>query len=67
MTISAQVKPQFVSLMVQRKVIGPPPAVCVNVALGVLVLGLNVPETPPRTDHPPTPVTGVLPRLVSVR
>ena len=40
---------------------GPAPLVCVNVAPGVVALGLNVPAPPLITDHVPVPVVGLLP------
>ncbi len=49
-------------MIVQRKVIGPVPPVCVNVAPGLEALGLNVPEPPVTTDHAPVALpVGVLP------
>ncbi len=47
---------------VQRSVTGPVPVRCVNVALGVVALGENVPVPPLTTDHAPVaPPVGVLP------
>ena len=48
---------------VQRKVITPVPVKCVNVAFGVVAVGLKVPVAPPVTiDHiPVAPPAGVLP------
>ena len=40
---------------------GPVPLMCVNVALGVLGVGVNVPVPPLITDHMPVPVAGVFP------
>jgi len=48
-------------LIVQRTTIGPDPLVCVNVALGVVLLGLKVPVPPLNTDQLPVPLDGVLP------
>ena len=48
--------------IVHRSFIWPLPPVCVNVALGVVALGLNVPVAPTVTiDHMPVPMEGVLP------
>ena len=47
-------------LMVQRTITGPAPPVCVNVALGEVVLE-KVPVPPLTTLHAPVPTVGVLP------
>jgi len=53
---------------VHLKVIGPAPPVWVNVAPGVVALGLNVPVAPPVTivHRPVAPPAGVLPPSVAV-
>ena len=47
--------------IVHFSTIGPVPLVCVNVAPGVVALGLKVPAPPLITAHIPVPVAGVLP------
>ncbi len=47
--------------IVQARMTGPRPLVCVNVAFGVVAFGLNVPVPPLTTDQAPVPVVGVLP------
>src|SRR5438552_1082454 len=45
----------------QRKITGPPPVACVNVASGAPGPGLNDPPPPPATAHEPLPTAGAFP------
>lgn len=65
MLTSAVLAVQGLLLMVQRNAVTVP-EVCVNVAPGVVALGLKVPAPPPMMLHAPVPTLGVLPPKATV-